>query len=121
LRQGLTMEPRLALNSQSSCLSLLSAGITDVSKHACWDKRTIRISSKRKGLMGATRAVFQSQRALGLKSDIGYFFLGNFTYGDDSNTIGQLVVITIQGASVTLLSKVTTMGWGCGSSGRAPV
>jgi hypothetical protein len=28
LRQGLTMLPKLALNSQSSCLSLQSAGIT---------------------------------------------------------------------------------------------
>jgi hypothetical protein len=28
------MQPRLALNSRSSCLSLLRAGITDVYRHA---------------------------------------------------------------------------------------
>jgi hypothetical protein len=33
LRQGLTMQPRLASNSWSSCLSLLSAGITSMYHH----------------------------------------------------------------------------------------
>jgi hypothetical protein len=33
LTQGLTMEPRLASDSRSSCLSLLSAGITGMNHH----------------------------------------------------------------------------------------
>jgi hypothetical protein len=33
LNQGLTMQPRLSLNSQSSCLGLLSAGMTAICHH----------------------------------------------------------------------------------------
>jgi hypothetical protein len=39
LREGLTVQPRLAYNSPSSCLLLRGAGITGMSHHA-WHSRT---------------------------------------------------------------------------------